>query len=116
MKSLFSQPLLVIITIIYFFSWVIALVEQILFQRFIKNNYPILCAEYFPSFFKRSTFTTFKRMGWILKKRYLAEGDADLTSRANLHRKTMGLFMLLMFTIMGSFVAFVIVSIHLHQK
>lgn len=81
------QIVIVALIPIYFLSWGTGYVEGILFKRYLRSDHPEIADVHYPGLLRGSIYQQLKTMAWLWKRQYLDIGDAELTQRADIHRR-----------------------------
>ncbi len=81
------QIAIVAVILIYFLSWAVGCVDTITFGRYLRKHHPSLASVHAPGVFKTSIHQQLKSIAWLWKRKYVDVGDADLTKRADMHRR-----------------------------
>jgi hypothetical protein len=82
------QIVIIALIPIFFLSWAIGCIENIIFGRYLRKNHPEVAVVHAPGILKSSSHQQFKTIVWLWKRQYVDVGDEGLIQRADFHRRT----------------------------
>lgn len=75
---------------VFFASWVVGIVDGLVFRRYLRQAHPEIADELFPGILHGSISQQFRTQKWMKNRRYEEAGDPDLTLKADRHQLLSG--------------------------